>query len=197
MTWFASRAATKIIVALLSSHNRVMVRHYCREYFWSTTNQYLKRQSAFGGGKHDWCGVECRCLRGADFVHCRVRCVGSEASSVTHKGLSLCADLNKRNRVSCNGQARREAWSRRPCALRTWQPPSVPHEAQWSSALYQSPSINPGENERNSSWALALRPHARLSAVQQNLCSRHQRVAFCNTVRWMLHKPRFKIGQAG
>ena len=44
-----------------------------------------------------------------------------DAHKARYDCLSLCADLNKKNCVRCNRQARRD-WARRACSFNVWQP---------------------------------------------------------------------------
>ena len=44
-----------------------------------------------------------------------------DAHKARYDRLSLCADLNKKNCVRCNRQARRD-WARRACSFNVWQP---------------------------------------------------------------------------
>ena len=103
------------------------------EYLGRGTNQSLK--SAFSGGSHDRCSVECRYLRGAGSVHCRLQRVGAQASSVTLiKGATI-ADLKKRIVLAVNGQARRD-WAPVSLYASNVAAPHLrrAHEARQSSA---------------------------------------------------------------
>src|SRR5215470_10458161 len=47
--------------------------------------------------------------------------VRRDAHKARYDCLSLCVDLNKKNCVRCNRQARRD-WARRACSFNVWQP---------------------------------------------------------------------------